>query len=174
MRSVVSAFLIAALALSGCGGSLRAAAERFAIGVGRGADDAADVEAAFRSAFRGSTDDEIAEAITRATARNTWMDDLAANVARQQEEQQTVRAVAGATCTLADIAGDVEEAGLDGLTETDVVNIITNHIRAAGLPETEEKVLEIADGIEAQLRSLEQAGSIDWASAFSDLGCFAF
>lgn len=173
MRAAFCVLLVMAL-VTGCTSAARAAAQRFAHQVGRSADDAEDIEAAFRRTLQGSTDEQITDAITSATSRTQWMDDVAAAAARQQEEElRTLRTVASSTCTIVDLAEDYQEAGIDGITEDEVLGIIAGQLSAAGLPETEEKVNEIWTGIESQLRSLEQTGSIDWAGAWFDLGCFA-
>ncbi|MDQ3690477.1 MAG: hypothetical protein M3406_10660, partial [Chloroflexota bacterium] len=100
--------------------------------------------------------------------------EVAPAAARQQEEElRTRRTVASSTCTIVDLAQEYREAGIDGITEDEVVEIIASKLTAAGLPETEESITEIWTGIDAQLRNLEQTGSIDWAGAWFDLGCFA-
>ena len=173
MRLAMSVSMVLVLILSACTSPVRSAAQRFAQQVGRSADDADDIVAAFRRALQGASDDEITTAISRASNRTTWLDDVATAAARQNEELRTLRTVTESTCTIVSLADQLEDAGLDGLTGAEVEGIIAGHLRAEGLPDTEAKILEIWGGIDAQLRSLEQTGSIDWGTAWFDLGCFA-
>jgi hypothetical protein len=153
--------------LIGCRTAFRESVETVAANVGRDADV---VEAAFRRALPNASETELAQAADRTASETAWMKQFAARLAVGAEERATLRAIAGATCDLIGTVVDLQGAA----TEADIENVIRQHSRQQGLPETDAKVVEVADGILHQLDSLQQTGRLDVPSALLDLGCLSF
>jgi hypothetical protein len=152
---------------AGCKSGFRSAAETVATNVGRSADE---VEQGFIRAMPGATESQLEAAASKAATDTAWIKTLAARLRAEWEEQATLRAIAGSTCDYLGLLQDYGEA----TTPQQIRDVLRKQIQMQQLAESDAKVIEIAEGVEAQIDALINRGTVDVDEALQDLACLPF
>lgn len=161
---VAAAALFLPLAACSFGAAeFRAAVRTIATQTGR---DAGEVERAFRKGMAGADDASLAAAAEKAVNRSRWIGSFGGSLAVDSERNATLRAVTGATCTLLDLAKSGTKASNQDLEEAILIRLHQER-----LPETEQEVAQIGQGIADQLKAIEANGTLDIDQAEIDLVC---
>lgn len=97
--------------------------------------------------MQGADDESLAAAAQKAIDRSRRMTSLAEAAAIETERRATLRAVTSATCRLLNLVKTGSK-----VTDADIQQTIILKLHEQQLPETDQKVAEIAQGIGVWIR----------------------